>query len=573
MSRLSGAQRLPACARSVLVLLPFALACAPPAAEHVEAFAAPPDIVLLGGKVFTAAPDGLWAEAVAIRGDRIIAVGSGAAIERLAGPGTQRIALGGRTVVPGFDDAHAHAGVAGVSGMRVSADASPTPDPTLAAVLDSLGAVARRAPAGTWLSTSVGGRFFDDPRATRAVLDSVAPEHLVWVGGWSGHGAVLNTAALRATGLLDAPDPLGGWLSRDARGAPTGRIDEYAIYNAERRLAIARGDSLLDRSLRAYGDAGLRLGITTVQDMATQYDLATVRAAVRRGGGMRARHRIIRLPSTDTRGGRLSEWRVAGADTALGPLTHISGVKWILDGTPIERLALLRQPYADRPGWYGRANFSLDTLRALLRDALERREQPMIHAAGDSAIALVITAMRAEAPDSAWRRLRLRLEHADALGRDQLADVKALGMVVVQNPSHLSIPGILTARWGAERLREVDMMRSLVDSGVPLAIGSDGPRQPGLNIMFATVHPAVPSEALSREQAVIAYTRGAAYAAFAERERGTLAPGMLADIAVLSQDIFTVPADALPATTSVLTLVGGRVLHDELTGAATGAGR
>jgi predicted amidohydrolase YtcJ len=135
---------------------------------------------------------------------------------------------------------------------------------------------------------------------------------------------------------------------------------------------------------------------------------------------------------------------------------------------------------------------------------------------------------------------------------------------VVQNPSHLALPPIMNARWGSDRLRTVNLLRTLVDSGVPLAIGSDGPREPGLNVMFATLHPNVPSEALTREQAVAAYTRGSAYAAFAERERGTLAPGMLADLAVLSQDVFTAPPDRLPGTTSVLTLVGGRVVHDAL---------
>jgi predicted amidohydrolase YtcJ len=415
-------------------------------------------------------------------------------------------------------------------------------------VLDSLVAAVRRVPAGTWITSSVGGRVLDDPRATRTTLDSIAPAHPVWLGGWSGHGAVLNTAALRAAGLRGARDPAGGWIARDARGTPTGRID----------------DSLLGDAVRVYGETGLRLGITSVQDMAVQYDLASARAAARRGGSMRARHRVIRFPIEDTAGGRTSDWQVAGADTILAPTTHVSGVKWIVDGTPIERLALMRRPYADRPGWYGRANFGFETLRAMLRDALARGDQPMLHAVGDSAIALVIAAMRAEAPDSSWRRIRPRLEHADGLGRDQLADVKMLGIVVVQNPAHLAIPAAMNARWGPERLRAVDLLRTLVDSGVPLAIGSDGPREPGINIMLATLHPNVPGEALTREQAVTAYTRGSAYAAFAERERGTLAPGMLADLAILSQDVFTVAPDALPATTSLLTMQGGRVMHDAL---------
>jgi predicted amidohydrolase YtcJ len=406
-------------------------------------------------------------------------------------------------VVPGFNDAHAHVGPRGVRGTSVTVDPSPTPDPPFAAVLDSLAAAARRVPAGTWLSTRVGGRVFDDPRANRAVLDSFLPAHPVWIGGWSGHGAVLNSLALRAAGLHDAPDPSGGWLARDAGGAPSGRLDEYALYNAERRLAVAQEDSLLAVAFREYGESGLRLGITTVQDMTTQYDLPAARGAARHGG-MRARHRVIRLPATDVAGGWRSDWRVAGADTVLGPSMHVSGVKWILDGTPIERLALMRRPYDDRPGWHGRANFPFDTLRALLRDALARGEQPHLHAVGDSTIALVINAMRTEAPDSAWRRLRPRLEHADGLGRDQLADVRALGMVVVQNPAHLAIRAVVHARWGAERLRSIDLLRTLVDSGVPLAIGSDGPREPGINLMLSTLHPNVPGEALTREQAVVA---------------------------------------------------------------------
>jgi predicted amidohydrolase YtcJ len=448
--------------------------------------------------------------------------------------------------------------------VRISTGESPTPDPPLSLVLDSIAAAARRAPAGAWLSASVGERVLEDRRATRAVLDSVAPAHPVWLGAWSGHGAVLNTAGMRAAGLLDTPDPSGGWVARDEQGAPTGRIEEYAAYSAVRRLSLVRGDSLLGVAVREYGESALRLGITAVQDMTVDYDLGAARAVVKRGAAMRVRHRVIRFPIGDPLAPPAADWRVAGRDTALAPMMHVSGVKWILDGTPVERLALMRRPYADRPGWYGRANFTSEALRSILRGALARGEQPHLHAVGDSTIALVISAMRAEAPDSAWRRLRPRLEHADGLGRDQIAAVKALGIVIGQNPAHLAIPALMTARLGPAQLRTVGLLRTLVDSGVPLAIGSDGPQAPGLNIMLATLQPNVPTEALTREQADAAYTRGSAYASFAERERGTLAPGMLADLAVLSQDVFTAAPNALPATTSVLTMVGGEVAHDAL---------
>jgi hypothetical protein len=565
--RVRRAARVAVASLTLAPLVAAPTVAAPLVAQVARASA---DLVLTGGRVFTADPSRPWAQAVAVRGARIVAVGTDAEVLRLAGPRTRRVALGGRVVIPGFNDAHDHVGTESPAGaVRFTADPAPTPDPPFAAVRDSLAALVRRVPAGGWLATAVGGRVFDDPAATRAALDTVAPSHPVWIVGWSGHGAILNTAALRAAGLLDAPDPLGGWQTRDAVGRPAGRIDEYVLYGAARRLATAAGPTATLAAARAHGAESVRLGITTVQDMATGYtpDVARALAA---SGALRVRHRVLRFPMTDGPG-RGREWALAGPDTLLGPATRVSGVKWVLDGTPVERLALMRAPYADRPGWHGRANFAADTLRALLREAVARDRQPMLHAVGDSTIALLLAAMRDVAPDSVWRRLRPRIEHGDGLARDQFDAARRLGIVVVQNPSHLAIASTMQARWGAERLARLDHLRSLVDAGIPLALGSDGPRSPGLNLMFATMHPNRPDEALTREQAVIAYTRGSAYAEHAEREKGTLAPGMLADLAVLSQDVFRVPAQALPATVSVLTVVGGRVVHDALSPRAAGA--
>ena len=236
-------------------------------------------------------------------------------------------------------------------------------------------------------------------------------------------------------------------------------------------------------------------------------------------------------------------------------------MKYILDGTPVERLALMRRPYAGRPGWYGRLAFPVDTLRTILTEALEGDQQALLHAVGDSTIALVLGLMTELAPDSVWRARRVRLEHADMLAPDLIPLARRLGVVVVQNPSHLMLGVRFSPPYGADFVRWFQPVRSLLAAGIPLALGSDGALSPFLNLMFAVINPHQ-EERLSLEQAVRAYTFGSAYAEGMEQEKGTLAPGMLADLAVLSQDIFSVPVETLPRTTSVLTLLGGKIVHD-----------
>ena len=527
----------------------------------------PPDLILTGGKVFTADSTRPWAEAVAIRGERITAVGPTDEITRLAGPRTRRIALGGRVVVPGFNDAHEHVGAAEY-GVSFSMGVEPMPDPGVAEVLDSLRALAGRTPAGTWLHTVVGLRVLEDTTARRAALDRVGPNHPVLLWVWTGHDVLVNTAGLRALGIPeDVRDPLGGHYGRDAEGRLTGHLDDYAEWAALRRLYSSLPDSVLVGEFRRYAAEGLRLGITSVQNMNGYLDPAAT-TRVLRAARLPIRLRVIPFPMTDARGLRDDEWRGIARDPA--PRTTVSGVKWVLDGSPIDRRALMRAPYADRPGWYGQLQFPVDTVRAILARALATREPLHLHVVGDSTPRLVFALMRELAPDSAWRPLRVRIEHGDFVSGDLLPVARRLGVVVVQNPSHTGLdPAMVRQRFG--RVPEnFQNGRSLVAAGVPLAFASDGqPRNPFVHLMFAVTNPLHPGEAFTREQAVTAYTRGSAYAEFAEHEKGTLAPGMLADLAVLSQDIFAVAPEALPATSSVLTLVGGRIVHDVLTRVAS----
>lgn len=529
-----------------IITLGIACSVAPGLGVAQNARTAPPDLVLVGGKIFTADSTHPWAEAVAIRGERIVAVGNTIDVAALAGSQTRTIQLGGQTVIPGINDAHDHALHAKSFSVVFHTSNAPSEDPPFTRVLDSLRVLVARTPPGTWLTADIGPRALFDTSARRAALDRVAPNHPVLLTMFTGHGAILNSAALRAAGIAeDARDPAGGWYERDAANRLNGIVQEYALWGAQRGVWSAAPDSALVAAFRDFSDETLRYGITTVQNMANDLDPATMIRIVHRAQ-LPFRLRLIRFSMTNPTGRLISEWE--SVDVHPAPLTVVSGRKWILEGTGVEGNALQRKPYffRDRPGWHGRIDFPIDTVRAMLSEALRTRDQLMLHIGGDSIIKLVLGMMKTMAPDSVWRPLRVRFEHGDGMMADLVPAARELGVIVVQNPTHFGF----------------QPLRSLLTSGMHIAIGSDGARSPYLNIMLAVNRPSVPSEALTREEAVTAYTRGSAYAEFKENEKGTLAPGMLADLAVLSQDIFTVPANALPATVSVLTMVGGKTVYD-----------
>ena len=194
----------------------------------------------------------------------------------------------------------------------------------------------------------------------------------------------------------------------------------------------------------------------------------------------------------------------------------------------------------------------------MLRESLQDNDQLLVHVFGYNSAAAMLNAMQSTGGKRIWAGRRVRLEHGDGLFPDLIPRAKEMGVVVVQNPFHLNVgtifPGLV--------LEHAQPLRSLLAAGIPVALGSDGPTNPYLNIMFASLHANRPSEAITREQAVVAYTLTSAYAEFTERDKGSLEPGKLADLAVLSQDIFTVGASDLPKTESVLTMVGGKIIYD-----------
>ena len=528
------------------------------AASVMPVHAAPVRTVLHHGAVFTGDPAAPWAEAVAFEGDHIVAVGNSAAL--LAQPGTTRIDLGGRLVIPGINDAHVHVVIP--EGDYVNtADFLPGPGPTLAEIQSLLAARAAATPDGTWLFGFIGTNIFDDPQATRRALDAVAPRHPVALFAWTGHGTWINTAAMVALGIAETePDPFGGRFRRFAgSNVITGEAHEYAEFAIRRRLLALLPDAHIAAQYRVFAAAAVQLGYTTLQDMAVGLPharaLATLRAA-----HLPLRVRSICFPLSP------DEACEASDDDRDG--VRAAGVKWIADGTPVERLAFVTTPYADRPDQVGAPDLPGAALRSQLqaqRSGPARRHQLLFHAVGDGAIDQVLDAMDDTGGARTWRDRRIRIEHGDLLFPESFDRAHQLGIVIVQNPTHFALAPVFAVRFVPEVFGDLEPMQSLLAAEIPLAIGTDGigaPQSPFVNLLLATIHPTHPAEALRLAQALAAFTRGAAYAEFEDTRKGTLVPGKLADLAVLSQDIFHVAPADLPATRSVLTVVGGRVVWD-----------
>ena len=523
------------------------------------------DLYLVNGKVFVGAgrPP---AQALAIRDGKIVAVGDDTAIRAMAG-GQGLIDLGGRLVTPGLIEAHSHVAPA-TSARQAKTPNLPWPGPTPDEALAAVAAAARQGPG--WVDGAIGPLVANDTRDWRAALDAAAPYNPVALRAWWGHNPLVNSAALKALGVSDAaPDPIGGWLDRRADGSPNGRLRENAEWRLMRARDAGRPADAFAEKYRAADTLYASWGVTGVHVMLNNQGLPQALAALE-----------IAQPSIKWRlyGWAMPEQQMADAWSQFDgrPLkagkVRIAGVKWVLDSTPIERDAHMSAPYADRPGWSGRSNYTDSQLRELLAGVLAHpRQQAALHVVGDAELVRLMDAMEAMAPAATWTERRVRIEHGDGLPAARFEQARRLGLVMVQNPLHLDpMPDaqgtpLIVARLG-ERAAANMPLKSLLAAGVPLALGSDAsgpPANPFLNMMLAGIAPTAPSEALSREQALAAYSAGGAFAEGEEREKGALGPGMAADLAVLSQDILTVPLEALPTTRSLLTLVDGRAVHAE----------
>ena len=513
-----------------------------------------PDTVLINGKIFTSDTSHPYVQALAISGDRIIATGTTAAIQALSGPKTRSINLDGHSVIPGINDAHQHLSVRppGIVELRFSSH-----DPQWSEVRNAIQAAAREVGTKAPILGIVGPAVLQDSDARRDAIDKIVPDRSVIFQGFTANVFILNSAALSRFGIREGePDPLGGSYDRSPDGRLNGVVRGYAAMAILRKRASLTSADGAVRQLRETLNENARFGITTLQDMADEISATAVLDLLARVPTP-IRVRIMRMPLTSVAARDVSEGRTLPASPA--PLIRVSGTKWKLDGNPFDGpFDPVLTTTSEQSMWALSLTFPPPELVLMLRESIKYNDQLILHVSGTPAARAMLDAMENTGGSETWRNRRVRFEHGDGILPGLIPGVKALGIIVVQNPSHLNLRELRAdAHFDSSQ-----PLRSLLTAGIPVALGSDGPVNPYLNVALATQHPDRPGEALTREQAVVAYTLTSAYAEFAEGNKGTLERGKLADLAVLSQDIFTVPYQQLPQTVSILTMVGGAIVYD-----------
>ena len=525
-----------------------------------------PTLILYNGRLHTMDRRQPHASALAIVGDRIVAVGDDS-LRKLAGATTQMIDLGGRTVTPGFIDAHLHFLAYGLSLREIDLINVPTRD----AALERIAARAAATPAGQWLT----GRGWDQvlwPEPvfpTAAQLDAVTPHHPAFLRRKCGHAGWANSQALQLAGITRAtPDPDGGAIERDPHtGEPTGILLERAMDLVANLQAIPTDAEAVD-AVRVAQTQAHSLGITGIHNMEAAPALRAFQELRRRGDW---KLRVLQqIPEVD-----LDAAIDLGIQSGYGDAwIRFGAVKIFADGSLGARSALMIEPYEGEPHNRGIAVSTAAHLQQQVMKAARAGLAVHIHAIGDQANRNVLDAIETTRRAGVGLHLRHRIEHAQVLHPADLARFAALQVIPSMQPIHCTQDIVLADRhWGA-RSRLAYAWSSLLSSGAVLAFGSDAPVEtPDVRQgLYAAVtrrradgYPGpegwIPEECVSVEEAVYAYTLGAAYAGGEEAIKGSLTPGKLADLTVLDADIFTIAPEEILTTPIAATIVGGEFVY------------
>jgi predicted amidohydrolase YtcJ len=517
-------------------------------------------------------------EAIAVRGDRIQAVGKNADIQKFKGPQTQVIDLGGHFVMPGFNDAHLHLADAGLQKLNVDLTGAKTLDEFRQRVR----AKVETAQPGEWI---LGGGWDETLWPVKALpsrwdLDDVSDGHPVLLDRIDEHTAVANTRALQLASITSASrDPQGGHIDRNENGEPTGILREMAIPAVRTVVPKPTAEMRRQGIVSALTDLAEH-GITSVQDCSSvgtscnSWEDFQVYEDLEREGRLTVR--ITEWLPFDVPVDELIKRRDSHPQSDL--MLHTGMVKAFLDGSLGSHSAALTETYADDPGNSGLLRYDAQKLNEMAKERVLAGFQLGFHAIGDKAVQMALDAF-AEAETAVRLKnpyrgdFRLRVEHAQVTTPAQIVRFKELKVIASMQPCHL----LSDMRWAQQRLGPKRAATSyawaaFLNKGVTLAFGTDYPVEPVTP--FRGLYAAVtrksengqqeyfPEQKLTMDQAIAAYTRGSAFAEFEEKEKGKLAPGMLADFVVLDRDVTAVPPEKVLGTRVLRTVVGGNTVYE-----------
>jgi predicted amidohydrolase YtcJ len=543
----------------------------------------PADLILHGGTIYTVSESQPTAEAVVVRADTIVFVGSRKKALQWKGESTQMIDLAGLTMTPGFIEGHGHIMGIGYNELDLNLMDVKSYDELVERVKEAV----QRARPGEWI---LGRGWHQDkwekkPEVmvqgfqTHHALSAVSPENPVFLRHASGHAALANAKAMEIAGInqlsREAVRQLsveGGEIIRDAQGNPTGIFNELAMSLISRHIPVNEAERA-ERALELAIEACQRSGITSFHDAgATRESIALFQNFKEKGKlGVRL---YVMLTGWDR--DMVYDWFKRGPQIDPDHLLTIRSVKLNCDGALGSRGAWLLEPYSDRPGFYGMATYPMDSVLAVSRAALKAGFQVCSHAIGDRANREIL-----DRYEQAFREYpevtdhRFRIEHAQHLHPQDIPRFGALKVIAAIQAIHMSSdrPWAIL-RLGEKRIKEgAYMWQSLLRNGAVLVNGTDAPVEPlnPIPSFYASVTRKTlkgeppggyePEEKMTRQQALRSYTLDAAFGAFEERIKGSIEPGKLADFTVFSKDIMTVPEDEILKTEVVMTIIGGKIVY------------
>jgi len=573
---LSGRRSL-VCSLSTCVLLASMVAQAQKPEESKPA----PDAIFIHANVYTGVQANtpfasiLRQEAIAVRGDRIVAVGKTLDLQKLKGPQTELIDLGGHFVMPGFNDSHLHLADAGQQKLDVDLEGVKSLDE----LRQRLSAKVQAAKPGEWV---VGGGWDESLWPVKALpsrwdLDEVSAGHPVFLDRVDGHLAVANTRALQLANItLASKDPQGGHIDRNESGEPTGILRDTA--QAAMRVVIPKATHQKRKQGIEVALADLaEHGVTSAQDNSFWEDFQIYEELEKEG---KLTARISEWLPFDDPVAQLNKKRNSHPQSDL--MLHTGMLKGFMDGSLGGHTAALLEPYADDPKNSGLARYDAEKLNAMTKERLLAGFQIGFHAIGDRGIQMALDAFAGAEKAAREANVkaanggedyRLRIEHAQCPTSAEIARFKDLRVIASMQPSHvISDMRWAEARLGPKRAATCYAWAAFLNKGVSLAYGTDyfvEPISPFRGLYAAITRKSedgkqefFPEQRISMDQAIAAYTTGSALAEFEEKEKGKLTPGMLADFVVLDRDVTAASPEKLLGTKVLRTVVGGKTVYE-----------